>query len=77
MVDLCRPRSKALSGNPFTPKFGVAVDMFPHTAHMELVLVFERDSENVTGEVEDSKVSAIDTVTHVVDVNTTEDQSVV
>ncbi|XP_063709851.1 tRNA (uracil-5-)-methyltransferase homolog A [Culicoides brevitarsis] len=56
LIDLCRPRSKALSGNPFTPKYGVAVDMFPHTAHMELVLVFERDSDEPEKVVEDTKV---------------------
>lgn len=44
-VDLCRPSSRALSGNPFTPKVAAAVDLFPHTPHMELVVLFERDRD--------------------------------
>lgn len=27
---------------PFIPKYAVPVDMFPHTDHTELVLLFER-----------------------------------
>lgn len=41
-VDLCRPVSKTMSGVPFVPLKAVAVDMFPHTKHCELVLYFER-----------------------------------
>lgn len=44
-VDLCRPSSRTLSGNPFTPKLAAAVDLFPHTPHMELVVLFERDKD--------------------------------
>lgn len=29
---------------PFVPKYAVPVDMFPHTDHTELVLLFERVS---------------------------------
>ncbi|XP_062851305.1 tRNA (uracil-5-)-methyltransferase homolog B [Trichomycterus rosablanca] len=33
---------KKLSGEPFKPRLAVPVDMFPHTPHCELVIVFER-----------------------------------
>ncbi|XP_029031734.1 tRNA (uracil-5-)-methyltransferase homolog B isoform X2 [Betta splendens] len=35
------PQSK-LTGEAFTPRLAVPVDMFPHTPHCELVLLFER-----------------------------------
>uniref|UniRef100_A0A3B4AIS8 tRNA (uracil(54)-C(5))-methyltransferase n=1 Tax=Periophthalmus magnuspinnatus TaxID=409849 RepID=A0A3B4AIS8_9GOBI len=39
----CAPDSqKKLSGEAFTPTLAVPVDMFPHTPHCELVLLFER-----------------------------------
>jgi len=44
-LDLCRPCTRTLNGNPFTPKQAIAVDLFPHTPHMELVVLFERDKD--------------------------------
>lgn len=44
-VDLTRPCSKTMKGDPFIPKVAVAVDMFPHTPHTELVILFERAVE--------------------------------
>ncbi|KAK1166453.1 hypothetical protein AOXY_G13094 [Acipenser oxyrinchus oxyrinchus] len=43
-AELCCPpdRQKKLLGDPFVPTIAIPVDMFPHTAHCELVLVFER-----------------------------------
>ena len=41
-VDLSRPTSKAFAGVPFTLNKAVPVDMFPQTAHCELVLQFDR-----------------------------------
>ncbi|CAN0028523.1 unnamed protein product [Scytosiphon promiscuus] len=41
-VILCTPVSKATTGMPFRPVKAIPVDMFPHTPHMELVMVFER-----------------------------------
>lgn len=41
-VDLSRPISKTLKGEPFVLKEAAAVDMFPHTDHVEMVLLFER-----------------------------------
>lgn len=41
-VDLGRPESKTLHGEAFFPTKAVAVDMFPHTKHCELVIYFER-----------------------------------
>nr|XP_015201758.1 PREDICTED: tRNA (uracil(54)-C(5))-methyltransferase homolog [Lepisosteus oculatus] len=42
--DLCCPPDgqKKLTGHPFVPTSATPVDMFPHTAHCELLLVFER-----------------------------------
>jgi tRNA (uracil-5-)-methyltransferase len=42
-----------LKGDPFFAKKAVAVDMFPHTPHTELVILFERESAESDG---DSKV---------------------
>lgn len=41
-IDLSRPCSKTLKGDPFVLKEAAAVDMFPHTDHVEMVLLFER-----------------------------------
>ncbi|XP_003699325.2 tRNA (uracil-5-)-methyltransferase homolog A [Megachile rotundata] len=42
LVDLARPTSKQYIGEPLVPVKAVAVDMFPHTKHCELVLCLER-----------------------------------
>lgn len=41
---LCCPPNpqKKLSGEPFTPTLVIPFDMFPHTVHCELVLLFTR-----------------------------------
>lgn len=44
-MDLIRPESKKWKGTPFKPVKAVAVDLFPHTPHCELILLFERDKE--------------------------------
>lgn len=44
-VDLARASSKTLRGAPFTPVRAVPVDMFPYTKHVELVVLFERESD--------------------------------
>ncbi|XP_018561203.1 tRNA (uracil-5-)-methyltransferase homolog A [Anoplophora glabripennis] len=41
-VDLGRPESKTVHGEPFVPVKAVPVDMFPYTKHCELVVCFER-----------------------------------
>lgn len=41
-IDLARPCSKTLKGDPFVVTQAVGVDMFPHTDHKEMVLLFER-----------------------------------
>ncbi|EDV97596.1 tRNA (uracil-5-)-methyltransferase homolog A [Drosophila grimshawi] len=43
-IELARPESKQYKGEPFYSKSAVAVDMFPHTTHTELVILFERES---------------------------------
>ncbi|XP_076167441.1 tRNA (uracil-5-)-methyltransferase homolog A [Ptiloglossa arizonensis] len=42
LVDLARATSKQYVGEPLVPVKAVAVDMFPHTKHCELVLCLER-----------------------------------
>ncbi|TDG42033.1 hypothetical protein AWZ03_011541 [Drosophila navojoa] len=49
-IELARPESKQYKGEPFYPKTAVAVDMFPHTTHTELVILFERDSKATPAE---------------------------
>uniref|UniRef100_A0A3F2YU11 tRNA (uracil(54)-C(5))-methyltransferase n=1 Tax=Anopheles christyi TaxID=43041 RepID=A0A3F2YU11_9DIPT len=44
-VDLMRPCSKQLRGEPFVAKKAMAVDLFPHTPHTELIILFERETE--------------------------------
>ena len=34
-------------GEPFVPIKAIAVDMFPHTAHTELILYFKRYSNDL------------------------------
>lgn len=41
-VDLGRPESKYMHGDCFIPVKAVAVDLFPHTRHCELVILFKR-----------------------------------
>ncbi|CAM9524232.1 unnamed protein product [Discosporangium mesarthrocarpum] len=41
-VLLCGPSSKKTKGAPFRPVKAIPVDMFPHTNHTELIMVFER-----------------------------------
>ncbi|XP_064015130.1 tRNA (uracil-5-)-methyltransferase homolog B isoform X2 [Pogoniulus pusillus] len=43
-VELCCPPNpgKKLSGKPFTPMLALPFDLFPHTVHCELVLLFTR-----------------------------------
>ncbi|KAF1332138.1 23s rrna methyltransferase, partial [Globisporangium splendens] len=39
---LCGPKTKTLVGEPFEPVHAAPVDMFPHTPHCEMIIVFER-----------------------------------
>lgn len=41
-LDLGRPVSKTLTGDPFMPIKAIPVDLFPHTKHCELIILFER-----------------------------------
>ncbi|XP_055599792.1 tRNA (uracil-5-)-methyltransferase homolog A-like [Uranotaenia lowii] len=43
--DLVRPASKTLRGSPFVAKKAIAVDLFPHTPHTELMILFEREPD--------------------------------
>ncbi len=43
-LSLCRPTSNAHPGDPFVPSAVVPVDMFPHTRHFELAILFRRVS---------------------------------
>lgn len=44
-VMLCKAPSKSTAGRPFYPTHAEAIDMFPHTEHCELVVLFKRDHE--------------------------------
>eukprot|EP00624_Nannochloropsis_granulata_P002475 evm.model.NODE_22511_length_10312_cov_32.033165.3 len=44
-VALCGPPSQKLKGLSFRPVKVVPVDMFPHTRHCEVIMVFERGEE--------------------------------
>lgn len=50
--DFMRPNSKTLKRNPFVPVEAIAVDMFPHTPHAELVILFERLTDDQLEEIE-------------------------
>ncbi len=41
---LARPTSNSHPGDPFVPVLAVPVDMFPHTRHFELAILFQRVS---------------------------------
>ncbi|RLN55884.1 hypothetical protein BBP00_00008284 [Phytophthora kernoviae] len=41
-VTLCGPSTKALQGQAFEPVHAAPVDMFPHTPHCEMIIVFDR-----------------------------------
>ncbi|XP_053202096.1 tRNA (uracil-5-)-methyltransferase homolog A-like [Panonychus citri] len=42
LIDLSRPRSNAYKGIPFVPTSAIPIDMFPHTVHCELLLLYQR-----------------------------------
>ncbi|XP_061622540.1 tRNA (uracil-5-)-methyltransferase homolog A isoform X2 [Phyllopteryx taeniolatus] len=45
-IDLCRAPSNRVHGAPFQPVRAMAVDLFPQTAHFEMVMLFERVDYN-------------------------------
>jgi len=53
-VILCAPPTKKYKGLPFKPSSAQPVDMFPLTPHCELVMVFDRMSEEECLSVKDS-----------------------
>lgn len=63
-IELARPESKQYKGEPFYPKCAVAVDMFPHTSHTELVILFERESKSTPTEAA-TKETAAETETEI------------
>ncbi|XP_036369132.1 tRNA (uracil-5-)-methyltransferase homolog A isoform X3 [Octopus sinensis] len=44
-TDLMRPKSRRNKGEPFFAVKAIPVDLFPHTKHCELVVMFERKQE--------------------------------
>lgn len=57
-IELARPESKQYKGEPFYPKTAVAVDMFPHTTHTELVILFERAAKPAQSSKEEATTEA-------------------
>ncbi|EDO47401.1 predicted protein [Nematostella vectensis] len=45
LLDLCRPTSKRVKSVPFRLVSAVPVDLFPHTKHCELLMLFQRDKQ--------------------------------
>lgn len=41
-VTLCGPKTKSITGEAFQPVYAIPVDLFPHTPHCEMIIVFER-----------------------------------
>ncbi|OWZ15341.1 23S rRNA (uracil-5-)-methyltransferase RumA [Phytophthora megakarya] len=41
-VTLCGPSTKSIQGQAFEPVHAAPVDMFPHTQHCEMIIVFDR-----------------------------------
>lgn len=63
-IELGRPESKQYKGEPFYPTTAVAVDMFPHTSHTEMIVLFERKEETPkTTESEKKQESSNETTT--------------
>ncbi len=44
---MARDTSKSYGNQPFVPIKAIAVDMFPHTVHCELILFFTRYSNEL------------------------------
>ena len=42
LINLGKPPSNTYRGDPFIPRRVVPVDLFPHTPHIEIVIMFER-----------------------------------
>ncbi|KAL7748902.1 hypothetical protein RI367_005816 [Sorochytrium milnesiophthora] len=59
-IELCRPTSKRYVNAPFRPSRAVAVDLFPHTKHVETVLQFVRAEENAATEEKESAAAGHD-----------------
>ena len=45
LVTLCQRESKRVKGPPFIAKQAMAVDLFPHTEHVEMIVLLERGDE--------------------------------
>ena len=49
-IPLCGPVSKKYSGSSFKPVTATPVDLFPMTPHCEMIMIFDRYSEEAVGE---------------------------
>jgi tRNA (uracil-5-)-methyltransferase len=43
LVTLCQRESKRVRGKPFVARKAQAVDLFPHTDHVEMIVLLERE----------------------------------
>ena len=46
LVVLCQRESKRVKGVPFIAKQALAVDLFPHTEHVEMIVLLERGGDS-------------------------------
>ena len=56
LCSLCRKQSNKTKGAPFRPVRATPVDLFPHTKHCELVVLFERQPPEPTAAQEDKQL---------------------
>lgn len=81
-IELGRPESKQYKGEPFFPTTAVAVDMFPHTSHTEMIILFERKSseekpksnQEDKKEIEDKEKASEEKPTEAMNVDANEDK---
>ncbi|KAJ0407676.1 hypothetical protein ATCC90586_001858 [Pythium insidiosum] len=48
-ITLCGPKTKSITGQAFRPVHAIPVDMFPHTPHCEMIIVFDRVAKEDSG----------------------------
>ena len=55
---LLRPKSNKLNGPPFLPEVARPLDLFPHTRHVEVVLLFNRVTDETMEKLNQEKLQS-------------------